>query len=116
MFPEIVEVDVVREPTAHQGAGSVRREDLAAMCRGRDPGRAVDVETHQVPAGPPGLSRMEPHPDPDRCVPGPGLGSKRALRLDRGGHGLPGAVEDHEKGVALGALLGAAVACKRGAQ
>ena len=99
-----------------QVAGQSGGQDLAAVGDRRDPRRPVDAEPDQALPGLLGGPRMEAHPDPDRRVVGPRFREERALprdrRLDRGRC----LGEDDEEGVALGALLDAAVRRPRLAQ
>ena len=110
---EVAQRDAVRQRAVDEGAGRVGGDDLAAVGDGRDPGGPVDVEADQAAADQLGLARVEAHPDADRRVVRPRFGGEAALRGDRRGHALPGAREDDEERVALGALFHAAVGRER---
>ena len=74
-------------------------DDLAAVRRGCDPRRAVDVHADVALLGHERLAGVDAHPDPDR--PGP----ERRLRLGRGGDGVGRPRERDEERVALGVHL-----------
>ena len=101
---------------ATSAAGRVRDEDLAAVADRRDPRGPVDVEPDEAAAGLARLAGVEAHPDAIAGVVRPRLGGERALRLDGRRDRRPGAGEDDEERVALGALLDPGVRGERRAQ
>ena len=120
MLAEVAQREPVGELLADEHRGRVRDEDLAAVARGRDPRRSMDVETDIVGArgraGRPRLAGMEAHPDPHRRAVRPGRAGEGALR--RGGRrdGFERAREHREERVPLGAHLRPGVLRQRVAQ
>ena len=75
----------------------------------RDPCRPVDAQPDEALPGLFGTAGVEAHPDPDRRVVRPRLGGKRPLCRDGGFDGIGRLGERDEEGIALGALLDAAM-------
>ena len=63
----------------------------------------MNVEADVAVGHDPALARMQTHPDPDRLAAGPGVGGERLLGGDDRLHGILGAREHDEEGVAFGA-------------
>ena len=97
-----------RQGPCGKGTGRVRDQDLAAMRRRGDPGRAVDVEADVIVAAADALAAVQPHPNGDGAPVRPVGRGERTLCLDRRGDRRRRVAEDHEEGVALGATLDAA--------
>ena len=109
--PDAVDRMIDQQVTGHRGG-----EDLTAVGDRRDPRRAVDAESDQALPGLLGSTRMETHPDADRCVLGPWFREQRPLPGDRCFDRGRGLREDHEERIALGSLFGAVVRRPRLAQ
>ena len=99
-----------------QGAGRLGREDLAAVGHRREPGRPVDAEADEALPGLVGAAGVEAHPDPDRRVVRPRLGGRARAGRRRRPRRRPAPRERDEEGIALGALLDAAVRLGRRAE
>ena len=67
-----------------QVAGRLRDEDLAAMTRRADPGRAMDVQPDIALRRAPRLAGVEAHPVAHRDPVGPGMAGDRELPIDGG--------------------------------
>jgi hypothetical protein len=107
---------VGQQPGRRQQPRHVRQHYLAAMRGHRDPGRPVHVHPHVAILMPGRLSGVQAHPDPDGHAFRPGMGGKSALRRHTARNRGAGGLEHHEKAVALGSHLAAAVLSEAGAQ
>jgi hypothetical protein len=108
--PQAAQRDLGSEIRRCQRPNRVGDHDLAAVRRGRDPRRAIDVQPDEPGRGAGGLPGVQAHAHAHLDAVRPRLGGERALRIDRREHRVLGVVEKHEERVALGALLAAAVA------
>jgi hypothetical protein len=81
VLTQIDEKDVAREITNGKVARGSGQEDLTAVRRSHDPGRAVDVEADVAGLGANRLPRVEAHSDSDRKRPV--VTGERSLTADR---------------------------------
>ena len=77
------------------------------MTDGRDPSSLVDVETDVPLVGEPRLTRVQPHPHPDRAT------RECQLRISGRSNRIRCTAERDEEGVTLGVNLGAVVRRER---
>ena len=89
MRAKVDEAGVGGKVAAHEVARGLRYEDLAAVARGRDPGRAVDVDANVAHLPAYRFPRMEAHPITDGHSVRPGPGGQRPLPRDRAGEARP---------------------------
>ena len=98
---EIDDARSLRQVVSEQGPRRLREQDLAAVSRGADPGRADDVETEVTLVADRGLSGVQAHPHLHRHSLGPRVRRQLALGADRRPHRIPCSGERVEECVAL---------------
>ena len=93
-----------RHRVASQLACGRCQQQLSTVCRGRHPGRAVDLEPDVARGGPLDIARVQPHPHPQRSrLGGPRIPLDRLQGGHRGPHCCPRVFECRKEGVALSA-------------
>jgi hypothetical protein len=102
--------EVAQVVSPHQVMRGLREQNLAAVTRGSDPRRSVDIEADITLPGNHGLAAVDPDPDPDRTR------LERVLPFLRGGDCVGRLTERDEEGIALRVHLDSAVAVERLAQ
>jgi hypothetical protein len=103
MLAEPVEGDASRQRARDAVRRRLGQEDLAAVGRSRDPGRAVNVGADVLAvAVERSVAGVEAHPDAQLDPVGPRLGRQLPLGLDRGRDSRLDRREDREESVAFG--------------
>ena len=112
MLAQVAQAHVAGERILDDGPDTARDQHLAAVRRGGDARRPVDVDAHVLTAHDRGLARVESDPDPERSTVRPGLSRERLLGVDAGGDRAERAVEQREEGVAHQPQLATVVRCE----
>ena len=105
MLAEVAQRDARGRPPATRARVASDSSDLAAVGRGRDPGRAMDVEPDVVAvAVEVGLAGVEAHPDAELAPSGHGSAASARWASTAAATAAPARREHHEERVALGVL------------
>src|SRR4029077_20929161 len=113
LLPEVVDGDTVRELVAEQRARGLREQDLAAVPGRGDPLRADHVEAEVTLLADVWLAGVHAHTHEQLPSARPLVVAQRALRVDRGGHGVARTWEGEEERVALSVDLRALAGAER---
>jgi hypothetical protein len=113
LLPEVVDGDTVRELVAEQRARGLREQDLAAVPGRGDARRADHVEAEVTLLADVWLAGVHAHTHEQLPSARPLVVAQRALRVDRGGHGVARTREGEEERVALGVDLRALAGAER---